>query len=265
MVLHSSRDVCERPSVLFGLHPCDIAALQRLDKVFSELFNDPYYNERRSKSLIIGITCNRPGEQCFCNIVGTGPDAENGYDLLMTDLGDRYFVRSATKAGERLLRARYFEDATMQDVTNRDSALKEAALSLKVSFSLDGLKERMAERYNDGLWDEYWKRCVTCGTCNMVCPTCHCFAILDKVGASTPEGRRVRVWDSCHFERFAKMAGGVDFRSEKSSRFKHRLYDKFDYCKARYGVVFCVGCGRCTRFCQSGIDLRDALRKIQEF
>ncbi|MBI4286554.1 MAG: 4Fe-4S dicluster domain-containing protein [Chloroflexi bacterium] len=98
----------------------------------------------------------------------------------------------------------------------------------------------------------------------MVCPTCHCFAVLDKTNVDLTEGRRVRVWDSCHFERFARMAGGLDPREKKSSRFKHRLYDKFYYTAIRYAEMFCVGCGRCIRFCPSGIDLRDALHGLQE-
>ena len=103
---------------------------------------------------------------------------------------------------------------------------------------------------------------MTCGACNMVCPTCHCFTILDKANVGKTEGKRVRIWDSCHYEKFAKMAGGFDIRPEKVSRLKHRLYDKFYYPFITYGEGFCVGCGRCIRHCQSEIDIREALREV---
>lgn len=264
VILENPRETWDEKRVIVGLHSCDIAALRRLDKVFSELYRDPYYWARRDNTIVVGITCNHPADTCFCNIVGTGPDAEAGYDLLLTDLGNRYFVTTGSEVGESLARADYFLDATPEDVSSREATLERALAGFKDHFAIDGLMEAMAEKYNDELWDEFWKRCVTCGTCNIVCPTCHCFAVLDKTNSDRTEGKRVRVWDSCHFERFARMAGGVDFRAERSSRFKHRLYDKFYYNPIRYGSAFCVGCGRCVKFCQSEIDLRDALRKLLE-
>ena len=254
----------EKKRALLGIHPCEIVAISRLDKVFGEVYKDPYYWNRRENTLIIGLTCNRPGDYCFCNVTSSGPDIEDGYDLLMTDIGDSYFFKTGSEMGEKLIQRAYFRGATAEDKQRREECLEKVRKGLKDSFKIEGIAKVMEEKYNDKLWDEYWKRCVTCGVCNIVCPTCHCFAIIDKMNVDQTEGKRVRIWDSCHFEHFAKMAGGLDPREEKSSRFKHRLYDKFYYPPIRYGVIFCVGCGRCIDFCQSRIDVRDALKRLQE-
>ncbi|MEW6142202.1 MAG: 4Fe-4S dicluster domain-containing protein [Chloroflexota bacterium] len=250
--------------VLLGIHPCDITALSRLDKVFDEVYRDPYYKNKRENTIVVGLTCSEPAHLCFCKSVGSGPDLNKGFDLLMTDIGRSYFVKVGSKSGEKLTKKTYFREATQADKSKRIAVIERLEQQLRSSFSIDGLIETMRRRYNDKAWDSYSNRCVTCGICNMVCPTCHCFAVLDKTNADQTEGKRVRVWDSCHFERFSRMAGGLDLRESKASRFKHRLYDKFDYTPARYGDVFCVGCGRCIKFCQSEIDLRDALRTLQE-
>jgi ferredoxin len=254
----------EEKRALLGVHPCDITALSRLDKVFNEVYRDPYYRDRRRNTVIIGLTCNEAASSCFCNIVGSGPDLNDGYDLLMTDIGDSYFFKVRSEAGEKLVQKDYFRDATPEDRQKREAAIKGLEKQFKESFKIDGITQKMRGKYSDELWNEYSNRCVTCGICNMVCPTCHCFAVFDRANMDMTEGKRVRVWDSCHFERFARMAGGLDPREEKSSRFKHRLYDKFYYPRIRYGETFCVGCGRCIKFCQSEIDLRDALVKLQE-
>lgn len=263
--LKDLREVWNEQRVLLGLHPCDIAALSCLDKVFGEKgFEDESYNNKRSKSIIIGVTCAEPQKSCFCNVLGTGPDAETGYDLLMTDLGDGYFFRAETAIGREIISADYFKDATDQDRVRREREIERVSKELPDDLEGSGISEVMAEKYNDELWDEFSDECLTCGACNMVCPTCHCFTIKDKTTSDRSEGTRLLVWDSCHFERFAKMAGDLTVREEKSSRFKHRLYDKFYYDKERSGTVFCVGCGRCIEFCPSHIDIRAALRKLQE-
>lgn len=253
----------EKRRALLGIHPCEIVALSRLDKVFGEVYKDPYYWNRRENTLIIGVTCNRPSDYCFCNVTDSGPDIDEGYDLLITDIADCYFFKTGSEVGESLVRTDYFKDASLQHRQRREHRLEEVSKVLKDVFKLGGIVEVMKEKYSDKVWDEYWKTCVACGVCNMVCPTCHCFAMIDRANAEGTQGRRVRIWDSCHFERFAQMAGGLNPREEKSSRFKHRLYDKFYYTPIRYGVTFCVGCGRCTEFCQSGIDIRDPLRRLQ--
>lgn len=263
--LRDVREVWDKGRALFGLHPCDIAAISCMDKVFMEEgLEDQSYQDKRSKSIIIGLTCADTQKFCFCNVVGTGPDTEKGYDLLMTGLGDRYFFKAETESGKKLISADYFGDVTDEDREQREEELERIRKDLPDELDIQKISEVMQEKYGDELWDEFSDMCLTCGACNMVCPTCHCFMIKDKTNWDRSEGTRVLVWDSCHFERFAKMAGDLNIREEKSSRFKHRLYDKFHYDKKRSGTVFCVGCGRCIEFCPSHIDIRSALKKLQE-
>jgi len=268
MVLEDLSRKWDRKNVLLGIHPCDVVALSRLDKVFGEVYRDPYYWNRRENTIIVALTCDEPGEHCFCNVVGAGPDLEKGYDLLMTDLGDRYLVEAGSELGASLLKIDVFRNATPEDERDREEHLRRVRERLerneKNRFKVEGLAEVLREKYNDVLWDEYWRRCATCGSCTMVCPTCHCFAIIDRAGVNQVEGKRSRVWDSCLFERFAQIAGGLNFREERGSRFKHRIYDKFLYPVIMYGAPFCVGCGRCIKFCWCGIDIRDALRRLME-
>jgi ferredoxin len=182
----------------------------------------------------------------------------------MTDLGDRYFFKAITDKGKALLSAEYFKEATAEDRKQRKEDIQQVENALPQEMDLSKISGAIPEKYNDDLWDEFSEMCLTCGACNMVCPTCHCFTINDKTNLDRTQGTRVLVWDSCHFERFAKMAGDLNIRKEKSSRFKHRLYDKFYYDEKRSGSIFCVGCGRCLEFCPSHIDIREALKKVQE-
>jgi sulfhydrogenase subunit beta (sulfur reductase) len=267
VILKDTEHGWKEKRVLLGVRPCDIAAMAKFDKVFNEAYDDPYYRERRKNTLIIGMTCNETtDDSCFCTVTESGPDSDSGYDLLMTDIGSNYFFRSGSKEGERLLEKSYFKDASPKDIQARTRKLAEIKKDLERKNKLDlkDIKEAMAKAYDSKLWDPYGKRCVTCGACNMVCPTCHCFTILDKANVGQTEGKRVRIWDSCHYDKFAKMAGGFDIRPEKVSRLKHRLYDKFYYPFITYGEGFCVGCGRCIRHCQSEIDIRGALREVAD-
>jgi sulfhydrogenase subunit beta (sulfur reductase) len=251
--------------VLIGVRPCDIAAMAKFDKVFDEQYDDPHYKERRKNTVIIGMTCDKKTDDyCFCTVMNAGPDTDSGYDLLMTDIGDSYFFRSGSKEGERLLAKSYFKDASAKDKQERADRIAEVKKDLEARNKIDltNIKEILGKNYDSKVWDEYGKRCVTCGACSMVCPTCHCFTILEKTNVGQTEGKRVRIWDSCHYDKFATMAGGLNIRPEKVSRFKHRIYDKFYYPFISYGEAFCVGCGRCIRHCQCEVDIRDALKEV---
>lgn len=249
--------------VILGVHPCDITAMLHLDKVFlEEAFEDPYYKDKRDKSIIIGITCSEVKASCFCNIVGSGPDIDTGYDLLMTDIGDSYFFKVGSEAGERLVHKDYFKSATQEDRKRRSAEIEKVVKQLPAKLDMDKILNVMPEKYNDNLWKEFSDRCLACGACNMVCPTCHCFVISDRTNSDLTKGTRFLSWDSCHFERFARIAGN-DIRGEKGSRYKHRMYDKFYYDVKRYGTVFCVGCGRCLEFCPSHIDIHSILKKVE--
>ncbi|MEW5725898.1 MAG: 4Fe-4S dicluster domain-containing protein, partial [Thermodesulfobacteriota bacterium] len=208
ILLGDAQETWDEDRIFLGLHPCDIAAVNRLDQLFlKDRYVDPYYQNRRDHSLIIGLTCSQPQDHCFCNVVGTGPDCDSGCDLLLTDLGDRYYLRVLSDRGRRLLAGGAFEDAGAEDKKRREEALERVARALPPKLDLDRVAAAMRDKFGDALWDEFSDACVSCGACNMVCPTCHCFTILDKSNPDRSRGRRVLVWDACHFERFAQMAG----------------------------------------------------------
>ncbi|MEQ8201001.1 MAG: 4Fe-4S dicluster domain-containing protein [Syntrophomonadaceae bacterium] len=257
--LVDQRKVWDKEKLILGLRPCDITALRALDEVF---MSDPHYQDKRNRSIIIGLTCISACPRGFCSSVGSGPDIESGYDILLTDIGDTFFCRSGSDRGEDLISEDYFKDADDQERQMRAESMKKVESELVQIFSLDKVTSILADKYNDDLWDEFADKCFTCGSCNMVCPTCTCFTINDRTKVDYSEGKRIIVWDSCHFERFAQMAGNFNLREEKKSRFKHRIYDKFHFSLVRNGKVSCVGCGRCAEFCPSHIDIRDALSKV---
>ena len=251
-----------RKRALLGVHPCDIKALQCLDKVFGDEYKDPAYLERRKMSIVIGMTCSDASPQCFCVAAESGPDAESGYDLLMTDIGTSYYFKSGSEAGNELLAASYFKDAEAADTKKRDAAVQRVAKKMPQGLNPSKVKSLMEEKVNDKLWDEYSKKCVLCGACNFVCPTCHCFTIVNEPNLTRTEGKMKRTWDACHFKNFAKIAGEGNFRGEREARVKHRLYDKLHHSQDMYGDVFCVGCGRCIVACPASIDIREVVQKV---
>lgn len=254
-----------RKRVFWGVHPCDIAALLRLDKVLLEGgINNPGYRQKRADSVIIGHTCNEPRDSCFCNTSGSGPDCAAGFDLLMTDIGDRYYVKSGTKLGQELLSGGYFIEPTEGEKQLRVERLESARRKLPRRLDTEKIAKKIPRLDFDVQFHDLTDRCFTCGACNMVCPTCHCFSFLERTNPDKSEGSRYLVWDSCHYEKFAAMAGNINIRRDVKDRIQHRILDKYYYDVKRYGEVFCVGCGRCLAFCPGNINIREVAEKIEE-
>ncbi len=253
-----SEVVCDSsPRIIFGIHPCDIAATWLLDIVFQEDPADPNYLEKRKQAVLIGINCAKPcDEYCFCKDMGTY-NAVDGFDLMLTDLGEVYFVEVGTNVGEALLvEGADFRDATAEDLKARQTWQdeKETKFVKKIPFDTRFLPEILEESYDSLVWEAIGKKCFSCGSCNLVCPTCYCFNIKDEVAANLAEGERKRVWDSCQLAEFTEVAGGEVFRQERSARLRHRFFRKGKWLLERYGKLGCVGCGRCDRNCLAKIN-----------
>lgn len=252
----------ESPRILFGLHPCDLNALMLMDNVFLGEYEDPYYKARRENTLLVGVGCT-PDESCFCNAWGTD-EVHWGFDIFLTDIGDRYFVSVRSVQGAELL-DRHVE---ARAITDEDTAeFQRVQRAFKESFARDldttQLPLLLDAKFDDPLWDELGERCLSCGACSMVCPTCYCFDVKDRLSPSGEEGTRVRVWDSCQFSEFAEVAHGHNFRGTRASRVKYRYYHKQWGYLSKFERVLCVGCARCERACKADINPRVVIEALQ--
>lgn len=250
------------PRVLFGLHPCDIAGLLLMDNVFMGTYVDPYYRARRERTLLFGVSCT-PSDTCFCNAWGTD-EVHWGFDAFLTDLGDRYFVSVRSVQGAELLdrhvetRASTDEDtADLQRATRRHKSL------FRHELDTSQLPLLLDAKFDSPIWDELGERCLSCGACSMVCPTCYCFDVVDVLEPDGRSGVRVRKWDSCQFKEFAEVAHGMNFRASRGSRVKYRYYHKQWGYLSKFERVLCVGCGRCARACLAGISPMEVVNALE--
>lgn len=242
-----------RPTVIFGVHTCDVHAIQLLDKVFGSGQLDPNYLNRRRQSLIISIECLTPcDENSFCKSMGT-LTADEGYDLHLTDLGDTYAVDIGTSAGGALLQqfAAGSSAASGEDMQHLNAVLSEKwpKFPYRLNFDVSELPSLLEVSMKSPLWAELGERCLSCAACTNVCPTCFCFDVSDEVELDLVHGQRVRKWDSCQLDEFATVAGGHNFRKSRALRQRHRFMRKGRYILEAHHYLGCVGCGRCARAC----------------
>ncbi len=255
------------PTVIFGVHTCDMHGIQLYDKVFSEGFQDEHYMQRRAQTYIIGIECLRPcDEASFCKDMGTLTPTQI-YDLHMTDMGYFYMVDAATPRGEKLL----LDHVTVPLAKKEEIHQLGQVLSAKwpnfrhrLKISKDQTPSLLTLGYRARIWEELGDRCLACGSCTNVCPTCFCFDVQDEMAINMTEGTRSRVWDSCQLHEFALVAGGHNFRESKASRVRHRLMRKGKYIMQVHGLLGCTGCGRCERACLVNITIPGTLNALHE-
>jgi sulfhydrogenase subunit beta (sulfur reductase) len=240
------------PTIILGVHTCDLHGIQLLDKVFSTGHVDPNYVNRRNKTMIVSIECLSPcDEHSFCKSMGT-LSADEGYDLHLTDLGDSYAIDIGTDAGEELLK-KYatVRESTLDDMQRLNAVISEKwpKFPYRLEFDISDLPSIMNLSMHSPLWEELGERCLACAACTNVCPTCFCFGVEDEVELDLKSGKRVRFWDSCQLDEFATVAGGHNFRQNLALRQRHRFMRKGKYILEAHEYLGCVGCGRCARAC----------------
>ncbi len=249
----------DRKAVIFGVRPCDAQSLDFLDKVFcDEEFVDPYYRSRRDNYLIISLACSEPAETCFCTSVSGGPAGAKGADILAFDVGDSLLLESVTNRGEAFMKthAGLFSKPTAKQIDGRKS--QAASAEKKVPpVAVDGVTDKLPGNYDSPIWQEITQRCLGCGVCTYLCPTCHCFGLYDQK-VDSADGR-VRAQDSCMFASFTLEASGHNPRASRPERMRQRIMHKFRYTVEKFGDVFCVGCGRCVTGCPVNVDIRETL------
>jgi sulfite reductase subunit B len=244
-----------KPRAIIGIHPYDIKAIELLDEVFMVTNPDPSYSARRRNTVIIGFDCLNPSSTSFASSMGTNI-TETGFDLLLTDIGNGYIVTIGSEQGAVLLkRYAHVKIPTEQELARREAVREEALSKFELCLNIprEMLPKLLEEYYDDPYWESRSATCLSCGSCIMVCPTCFCFDVMDEVLLNLREGRRFRQRSGCMLADFAKVGSGQNFRSDKASRFRHRILRKGKYLLERYGKLGCVGCGRCATACLADI------------
>lgn len=249
----------DTPAVaFFGIRSCDLAALGVLDRVFLDpQATDPTYAARRPGVFIVAAACNNPGNTCFCVSMGTGPSPDAGYDLSVRELqvegGFEYLVETGSERGADLLSAVTSREATIADLDRATAAHDNAAASMGRQLRSED-PPLAALDLDHPRWDDVAERCLACGNCTMVCPTCFCSTTEDTTDLTGSESERWRVWDSCFSLDFSHLHGGA-VRTSTKSRYRQWLLHKLVTWHDQFDVSGCVGCGRCITWCPVGIDL----------
>lgn len=246
--------ICKCKNIIVGVHPYDLIAIKQMDNLFSQDEYDTHYMTRRNNTTIIACDVAKASANVFASSMNTAT-VKDGYDILLTDIGNAFVVDAATEKGQALLAetAPSAAKASTADIAARkavqdknDTGLNKHDLKCKPS----DLPKLLEGGYDNPVWEEKAATCYSCGSCNLTCPTCYCFDVQDDVEWSLKEGERHRAWDGCLLQNFANVAGNHNFRKKREDRFRHRLYRKGTYVPKKIGgEIACVGCGRCISAC----------------
>jgi formate hydrogenlyase subunit 6/NADH:ubiquinone oxidoreductase subunit I len=245
--------------ILWGVRPCDATGIGELSSVFNWDYKDEIYNNRLSKITVFGFSCNNSDEYCFCTSVGGNPGNTEGSDILFTQTGENsdYLAEIITEKGLAIVSLA----PDLFEITNNIEKNKFLA-KVPVRFNHEEIKEKLDKFFESKEWIEQSLRCIGCGACAYVCPTCACFDIQDE--AHGRKGSRVRCWDSCGFSHFTLHTSGHNPRDVQSQRWRQRIMHKFSYMPERLSVYGCTGCGRCSRACPVDMNILEHLISIQE-
>ena len=241
------------PTVLFGARPCEARAFHALDVVFNWDYKDIFFNTRLANTTVVAISCTQADDACFCTSVGSRPDDSAGSDILLSRLkSGGYVAEVLTDKGKALMALA--KDALQPPPVSPDLV---PAATVAPVFDAKALEQKLASKFDSPLWLEQSLRCLGCGACAYVCPTCVCFSIEDE--ADTRQGDRLRTWDSCGLRLFTSHASGHNPRDKQSQRWRQRVYHKFAYYPDRFKTIGCVGCGKCSRACPVDMNLKQHL------
>jgi sulfite reductase subunit B len=254
-------------TVIFGVHTCDLAGIDCLNQAMGSDPQDVNYAAKRDNILLVAIECTEYCDKyASCAVMGNHT-TDAPHDVMFTEMNGGFAVQANSEAGEALLQESglgLLTEAQGEDQTKLDNlrSQKDAAFTPEIDATLGDLRNLLVESFDSKVWDDIGDRCLSCGNCTNVCPTCYCFDVKDELDLTLTAGVRNRVWDSCQNEEFALVAGGENFRKQRGARQRHRYMKKLNFALSRYDRFFCTGCGRCTRTCMADISLKDTLNAL---
>lgn len=253
---------CEKPIAFFGLHSCDISAFNKLDKVLMDsIYPVPDYVMKRNRSFIVGIDC-MPSDHCFCRSLGTDY-ATHGYDLFLTDLGESYYVEILSSNAFNLIKKIKTTEISNEDRNLLKGKEKKKANSFKKSVDTTDLTKILDMEFQSDKWKIWGDKCLGCGTCSRVCPTCYCYGVYEDIDLKFNTAEKKKHLYSCNVVDFAEVAGGHNFRSNIATRLKYRYYHKHRGFVEKYEESLCVGCGRCGEQCLAQITVPEVIACIR--
>jgi sulfhydrogenase subunit beta (sulfur reductase) len=242
-----------------GVRACELAAIALQDRVLlGDARADPAYRARRERAFLFAVNCSDPAATCFCDSLGTGPRVNGGFDLLLTELtgGDeaRLLLEVGSEAGAQIAASIDSRPAGQPELEQASAVSERARARIGRALRLAGLRERLAERLDDTHWDEVARRCLSCGNCTLVCPSCFCTTVEDVTDLAGARAERRRRWDSCFTLDFSYIHGG-SVRTSGGARYRQWLTHKLGTWQDQFGTPGCVGCGRCITWCPAAIDI----------
>jgi len=246
----TSGQTLKKPRIILGAPSCDIQGLKILDEIYlDEDFCDMFYNERRENTILISTDCFEKQERCHCTAYGIKPWSETDADLAVVNIENLIVIRIISQKGKDFInqfsRVQSLEDENIISAIDRahknaESAVREANMGLP-DYKTTGL---IVQEAGSEIWKKYSARCVSCGACATICPTCSCFLLIDKPGFE-----KIKQLDACQYPGFERVAGGEDTLFDLSGRFRNRYMCKYVWKPEKFNSLACTGCGRCIEAC----------------
>jgi len=258
--------VDDAPLAFIGVRSCELHAIEIQDRVFvGGKHVDRDYAARRDGAFLVAVNCHEPGGTCFCTSMGTGPRAKSGYDLVLTELLEgehRLLVEAGSERGAEVMAELQGRPAVEADLAAADASIESAAQRMGRTMDTHDIRDLLMRNLEHPRWDDVASRCLSCGNCTLVCPTCFCSSVEDTTDLSGDEAERWRVWDTCFSVDYSYIHGG-SIRPAGTSRYRQWMTHKLGTWFDQFGSSGCVGCGRCITWCPVAIDITEEVEAIR--